>query len=222
MHSWALVLNLFALAASGCGGTFESANHSDGGDAGDEPAPTDGAVRDVRNELNECLPPTHTLGEGGCFDGTPTAGDCCDVGWSICQVGDPCCVGAWACNSSTHTWVHEELGCACRIDAGPPPDAPTDTGSPTACGAQTCAPSDICVEQTTSGGPCLAPNDAGMCPPGSTLIGGCCGFSSTTFACKPEPAGCGGTLSCGCAKALCSCMCSGASDRTLMCACLGA
>ena len=213
-----------ALAASACGGTFGSSIPSDGGDAGSEAAPTDARSDKivVTNETG-CVTGGQPRGDGGCFIDTPTEGSCCNTGDTICQQGNPCCVGLWSCSPSTHTWIHEGLGCACEIDAGPPVDAPsTDTGSSRKCGTLTCNSSEICVEQTTTGGPCLAKNDAGMCPPGTTATGDCCSYSNTTYSCHAEPGVCGGTLSCGCASSLCSCMCSGAVGRTLECVCLGA
>lgn len=100
-------------------------------------------------------------------------------------------------------------------------DGPVPDGY-TACGPTPCVPGSSCVITRTTGGPCLAPNDAGVCPPPTIKEGVCCTFVTINFACHPTPAGCGGTLSCGCASSLCDfCSCKGASGNDLDCECLG-
>jgi hypothetical protein len=218
MQASLLVLAMLTLTASACGGVQLSNLGSEGG--------TDSSSNDgnIVGDAGTCGIVDAAVGDGGCFLETPTQGSCCVPGQSICQKGDPCCVGAWQCNGETKTWEMEALGCACEIDAAPPPlDAPSpDAGVPTECGKIVCNSHEICVVQTSTAGPCIAENEAGMCPPHTTLVGGCCTYSSSTYSCEPEPASCDGTLSCGCAASLCSCECTGASGSTLQCACLGA
>ncbi len=73
---------------------------------------------------------------------------------------------------------------------------------------------------TAGGGPCIMPDDAGVCPNG-THSTGCCDNTTTTYACAPIPSSCNGTLACPCASTLCQCGgCNLADAGVLECACL--
>jgi hypothetical protein len=106
----------------------------------------------------------------------------------------------------------------CMLDAGAP------DGGFTLCGETECGPGESCVVTTTSGGPCLMPEDGGSCPKGTTLEGGCCVATPTpSYVCQITPASCGGELTCGCSASLChksdGCFCAGVSDNVLTCNC---
>ena len=64
---------------------------------------------------------------------------------------------------------------------------------PTPCNGQTCKVGEACVVTTSGGGPCIMPDDAGVCPNG-THSTGCCDNTTTTYACQALPAACGGAL----------------------------
>ena len=100
-------------------------------------------------------------------------------------------------------------------------DAPSETS---ACGGATCAAGEVCVTTHSSGGPCYAPNDAGVCPSGTRMSGGCCINDGSVLACKSVPAECLGGSSCGdktCASKLCGgCICNTASAAGVDCSCL--
>lgn len=90
----------------------------------------------------------------------------------------------------------------------------------TSCGTTTCTGGEICVVTTSSGGACMLPDDAGVCPDG-THTSGCCSNVSTTYACKAVPSACGATLACPCASTLCQCGdCNVADAGVLQCRCL--
>ncbi len=76
--------------------------------------------------------------------------------------------------------------------------------APVDCNGTTCAVGEVCVVTTASGGACLQPDDAGVCPDG-THTAGCCNQVSTTYACQRLPAACGGSAACPCAESLCQC-----------------
>ena len=101
--------------------------------------------------------------------------------------------------------------------SGAASDGPSGADGNTSCGSTECAQGEVCVVETTSGGACLLPDDAGTCPAGTTYSGHCCGYVSTTYSCKPWPSGCGTTLSCVCAKSLCSDICQSATGNELEC-----
>ena len=88
------------------------------------------------------------------------------------------------------------------------------------CGTSTCAAGEICLVTTAGGGPCILPDDAGVCPNG-THSNGCCSNVTTTYACKAVPSACGGSLACPCASTLCQCGGCGIADAGVMqCTCL--
>lgn len=88
------------------------------------------------------------------------------------------------------------------------------------CGTNACTGGEVCVVTTSGGGPCMLPDDAGVCPNG-THTSGCCSNFSTTYACKGVPSACGATLACPCASTLCQCGdCNVADAGVLQCACL--
>jgi hypothetical protein len=206
-----------SLSASACGGVF-LAGDDGGADSGKDAISSDGGESDGAGTCDLHDPPT---GPGGCLMEDPAEGSCCRSGQSICETGDPCCVGyVWACQSGK--WQKEGLGCACMLDAGSGDAAKGDDAGPTSCGKLTCKSGEVCVVQESSEGPCLRPDDAGVCPPPTTSTGGCCTYSTTTYQCQPEPASCDGHLTCGCATSLCQCECTGAMGSTLQCACSGA
>src|SRR5262249_45742656 len=104
-------------------------------------------------------------------------------------------------------------------------DAPGDAPLDVPCGSMTCGAGDLCVKSHTTGGPCIAVLDSGLCPNGSQPVGLCCVYDFTSYACKPRPSSCqGGSLSCSCAPTLCSggCACTSASGDTIACECAGA
>jgi hypothetical protein len=110
-------------------------------------------------------------------------------------------------------------GDSSAADGGMMDTTPADVMGPP-CNGMTCNPGEVCVVTTTSGGPCLQPDDAGACPPGSQKNGMCCTFTSTQSACQPLPAACAGVPSCACASSLCTgCMCQGASSSEVDCFC---
>lgn len=96
-----------------------------------------------------------------------------------------------------------------------------DANVDTSCGDQVCHHGDACVITTSGGGPCMLPDDAGLCPDGKPADGACCNRMTTTYECKPVPAKCAGTLACPCAESLCQCGgCSlGGAPNTLSCGC---
>ncbi len=104
----------------------------------------------------------------------------------------------------------------CEGFDGGPPDGSSDGG---ACGSSTCTPGQVCVVNTTTGGACFAPDDAGACAPGQQKIGSCCTNVSTVATCAALPPSCGGVPSCACASSLCSCTCQGATGNEIDCAC---
>jgi len=109
---------------------------------------------------------------------------------------------------------------ACEGLDGGPPDVVGDAGGGP-CGTTSCNPGEMCVQTTTSGGACFAPSDGGACPPGTVMQGSCCVNMSTTSACQPIPAACGGSPSCACASTACGgCLCQGTTAGVLSCACL--
>jgi hypothetical protein len=104
------------------------------------------------------------------------------------------------------------------IDASSDAQQQQDSGS-TPCNGQTCAPGEACVVTTSSGGACMPPDDAGVCPDG-THTTGCCNNSSTTYECAPLPADCNGALACPCAESLCQCGgCDVVDAGVLACTC---
>jgi hypothetical protein len=91
---------------------------------------------------------------------------------------------------------------------------PSDAAGP-ACGAATCAATEVCVRTQFSGGACMMPGDAG-CPAGTSFTGACC-TQDPSWACAPLPSGCGGTPTCACAAStLCqpayTCTTTGSSE----------
>jgi hypothetical protein len=75
-------------------------------------------------------------------------------------------------------------------------------------GGQTCSPAcgagAVCVGSGTQGGVVIFANDAGVCPSGTHLsVGGTVPICERdlSYACRPIPAGCGGTITCPCAAA---------------------
>lgn len=89
-----------------------------------------------------------------------------------------------------------------------------------ACNGQTCTGGTVCVVTTSGGGPCLQPDDAGVCPDG-THTTGCCDNTTTTYACEALPDSCNGALACPCASSLCQCGdCNVADAGVLSCQCL--
>ena len=99
-------------------------------------------------------------------------------------------------------------------DAG----ANSDGGGPS-CGDAACATSQICVRTLTTGGALLCPEDGGSCP-GTQVLGtnGCC-MAVPDYSCAARPSGCGATVTCACASALCapSHTCSEPGGDTLAC-----
>jgi len=90
---------------------------------------------------------------------------------------------------------------------------------PISCNGQTCAADQACVVTTSSGGACLMPDDAGVCPDG-THTTGCCDNVSITYACAKLPDACQGALACPCATSLCECGgCDVADAGVLACEC---
>ncbi|MCC7386074.1 MAG: hypothetical protein IT384_29775 [Deltaproteobacteria bacterium] len=89
-----------------------------------------------------------------------------------------------------------------------------------ACGATTCAATELCVATTSCmdvpAGGCAAGTFASNCKPNS--MPGCRG---TALECKARPSGCD-PISCACAQApLCgACSCSRASETDVGCMCL--
>jgi hypothetical protein len=78
-------------------------------------------------------------------------------------------------------------------------------GSASGC-VPACGPGNVCVGSGTEGGAIIVPNDAGVCPTGTHPAGGTpttC-QNDLSYACKPLPSGCNGTLTCACATAICS------------------
>lgn len=102
-------------------------------------------------------------------------------------------------------------------------DASTDTTTGTIlCDGTPCPSGQVCVVTTSSGGVCLIPDDAGLCPDGKPgTPGQCCNTVTTASACAPLPAACNGMLACPCASSLCQCGgCDIADAGTIACACL--
>jgi len=99
----------------------------------------------------------------------------------------------------------------------------SNTGSqsqPVDCNGQTCKSGEACVVTNAGGGPCIMPDDAGVCPNGSHSTG-CCDNTTTTYACAAIPSSCGGSLSCPCGSSLCQCGgCNLADAGVLSCTCL--
>lgn len=83
-----------------------------------------------------------------------------------------------------------------------------------------CSTTSVCVGTGVEGGAVIVANDAGVCPAGShpSGVGALCAHD-LSFACKPIPAACGGTVTCACASSLCptSYVCGGPSDGVLTC-----
>jgi hypothetical protein len=76
-------------------------------------------------------------GDGGCLAKEPEVDASCTGNESVCEQGDPCCIGyEWTC-AGGH-WSKLGLGCSCRIDAGS--DAGQADAGPFTCGTHTCDP----------------------------------------------------------------------------------
>ena len=104
-------------------------------------------------------------------------------------------------------------------------DAGSDGGSADADGGGTscspaCGTTSICVGTGVEGGAVVFANDAGVCPDAThpSGVGNLCA-RDLSFACKPIPAGCAGTVTCACASSLCptSYTCGGPSNGVLTC-----
>jgi hypothetical protein len=144
--------------------------------------------------------------DGGCVN--PVVGQSCTASDTVCPDGiSPCCRSyVWTCDSSSHRWTQSPnlLGCACTVGV--------------TCGGTNCAQGQVCVVEHVSGGPCLLPEDGGLCPDGTKPAGACCNNTSTSYTCAARPTGCGSTLTCGCAASLCTLgTCQGADGGELQC-----
>lgn len=134
---------------------------------------------------------------------------CCKSGEECPDIADFCDLGNGLCSDG---------------DCSPAGDASADTNvdAGLVCGSSTCNPGEVCVEMQTSGGGCQLPDDGGLCPGNVAPVGGCCMSAAMTYACKPLPATCNGTLACTCATpSLCAstCMCTPFSGTGITCAC---
>ena len=122
--------------------------------------------------------------DGGCVSPEPAEGDACNEGQTVCQTGDPCCIGyAWSCDGSSHTWRRYGLGCACRVDAGAI-DAGLDAGPDAGafvCGNLICTGTEYCKQSIASAPP----------PDGGPQVWN---------ECIPIPAACTPTPTCECLR----------------------
>jgi hypothetical protein len=77
------------------------------------------------------------------------------------------------------------------------------TPAVTPCGDLSCIAGDICVVTRSGGGPCLMPEDGGLCPDGQPPAGMCCNRTTTVYTCEHRPSTCNDGVSCACAAQLC-------------------
>jgi hypothetical protein len=166
------------------------------------------------------------MGSSGSMD----PGDCNGAAFTFCgsdgRLGTGCCPAGAHC-APPEPYCDRGSG-RCELQPPGPSAGCGEVGmivdaGPTACGTATCAAGDICVVTESGGGPCLSPDDAGLCPDGKPPTGGCCNREVTDYACAPLPGACGGTLSCACAASLCTCGGCGVPNdvgNTLHCVCV--
>jgi hypothetical protein len=180
------LLSPFGLA---CGGTTtlvptdastESSSTLKDGAAESSSTPKDGSAESA------------AAGDGGCLMQQPEVDASCAMNESVCEQGDPCCIGyEWTC-AGGH-WSKVGLGCACRVDAGS--DAGDEAGqadaAPFTCGTHTCDPQRQYCEYAysnipTDAGPSIGCEsfDAGCATPSCACIG--VRFSATS----PGSCGC--------------------------------
>lgn len=151
-------------------------------------------------------------GRGSVDDGNDSPG----TAYSLCVNGRiqvTCCSAPADCNFGSGGFC--DLGggaCSdapCARDAAADSDADAGAGE-TPCGATSCKGGDVCVITTTPPGACQRPDDGGVCANGEHVsASGWCDPRTTSYACKPLPSSCGGTLpatfECGCALSICDC-----------------
>jgi hypothetical protein len=142
-----------AVAFAACGGASDA---DLGGDAGADGQP----IGDAANET--------TYRDGGCVN--PVEGAACSPGDTACgPTGNVCCIGyVWLCDSSSHRWVREGVGCACN----PTPDASASDahvigdGGPWACGTGSTVTKCTATQYCQDHPPGIAPPDGGSWPDG--------------------------------------------------------
>jgi hypothetical protein len=180
------LLSPFGLA---CGGTTPSAPT----DASTESSSTskDGAA-DSSSTPNDGSAESTAVGEGGCLMQEPEVDASCTGNESVCEQGDPCCIGyEWTCTGGH--WSKLGLGCSCQVDAGS--DAadeagPADAG-PFMCGTHTCDPQRQYCEYAYSN----VPTDAGPSMGCASFDAGC---ATASCACIGASVSATSPGSCGC------------------------
>lgn len=137
-------------------------------------------------------------------------------GGAVCGADDFCC-GPPSCGFCANklSGVHCVATCP-AVDGST--DAPAGTIT---CGTGSCGPLEACVHPPR-GGTCVMP-DAGVCPPGTSAVNGCC-YPPDDPRCVSIDVACSGpTLTCGCfSKDPCGSGCGGALINGRDIACAGA
>jgi hypothetical protein len=168
--TFAVPFALVSTLAFACGGT--TAAVADSHDAGsDSPI----FVGDDVGDDEACVDPV----EGAA---------CTSTGEACPQIGDACCIGyIWQCDTSTHKWVKEGLGCACvqhpDASADVAVDSPRNDGGPWTCGSTVCTGAQYCEDH----------------PPGIVLADG--GVPDDAYDCSPLPQQCATNPTCACVRA---------------------
>jgi hypothetical protein len=189
--------------------------------AGVHDAAPDGAASDGPSSDAPSPEPDSATPDSGSPDGTSdNAGDAAGL-LPRCFYTDasnaPQCATGLSCvlNGSCDPPAAPNCGQLC-VDCNHPP-------------AGLAIPEGMCSQQCSP--PCTAPDvcvgtqafvayagDGGTCPAGAVLAGPYC-EAAPTFACAPSPPECGATLTCGCAKSLCTSSheCESISVRQINC-----
>lgn len=146
----------------------------------------------------------------------PDGGATMLCGGKVCGTGTTCC-GPPSCGFCRN----DQMGVPCQLLC-PALDAGADVAMGSiACGAGSCGPQEACVHPPR-GGTCLMP-EAGVCPTGTSLEGGCC-LPPDSPRCVPIDRACSGpTVTCACfSRDPCNAGCSGARITGHDIVCVGA
>jgi hypothetical protein len=235
-------LALLLGAAPACSGSIfvgagDAGDAGSGDDASDSGVATDSTIGDDGSSGGACTTSADCTGGRICgfpeSSGCAARGQCFPASGVMCGAFSPGCACDGTtinlvCNGLPNNYAGKPLASSgdCPAQDGSMRDGTTtDAGGPVPCapmgsgGPSFCNPGEICVAQTTTGGPCGIVPDSGVCPPGTIKSGPCCVLDQTSYGCQPTPTGCGSMLSCTCAMQLCQCQCDGASGNELKCSC---